>query len=157
MLERGLLGLHDQARGLEVLKRNDFAELGHDGRKRMNFKTEFTKLLKKLSEDPKLREAISMIGKNSDKNFAALTQGIATTLLLAGRFVGKARMRKVTNIIDAAVFLISLSLLIKQNVFDRPEVRAFFKRVWGDVSKTAAHLSQVARDYVEKRLAMARR
>lgn len=122
----------------------------------MNIKNEFKNLVKKLSEDPKLREAIHTIGKNSDKNFAAISQGIATTLLLAGRFVGKGRMRQVTAIIDVAVFLISLSLLIKQNVFDRPEVRAFFAKVWGDVSKTASHLTQIAREYVEKRLAMAR-
>jgi hypothetical protein len=120
----------------------------------MSFKTEFKSLLKKLSEDPKLREAIRAIGKNSDKNFAALSQGLASTLLLAGRFVGKGRMRTLANVIDAAVFLVSLSLLIKQNVFDRPEVREFFSRVWKDISKTAQHLSAVARDYVEKRLAL---
>jgi hypothetical protein len=44
--------------------------------------------------------------------------------------------------------------LIKQNVFDRPEVRDFFARVWKDISKTGRQLSAVARDYVEKRLAM---
>lgn len=122
----------------------------------MNVKTEFKSLLKKLSEDPKLREAIRKISVNSDKNFAALSQGLATTLLLAGRFIGKARMKRITTFIDVAVFLISLSLLIKQNVFDRPEVREFIARVWKDVSKTVQQLSAVARDYVEKRLAAAK-
>ncbi len=123
----------------------------------MSIKAEFKNLLKKLSEDPKLREAILKIGKNGDKNFVVLTQGIATTLLLAGRFVGKSQMRRVTVIIDAALFLISLSLMIKQNIFDRPEVRAFFKKVWKDAGKTASHLSKVARAYVDKRLASARK
>lgn len=122
----------------------------------MKVGVEFKALLKKLGEDPKLREAIKRIGQNSDKNFAALSQGLATTLLLAGRFVGKARMRKITTFIDVAVFLISLSLLIKQNVFDRPEVREFIARVWKDVNKTVQQLSAVAREYVEKRLASAR-
>jgi hypothetical protein len=121
----------------------------------MSSKTEFKSLLKKLSEDPKLREAIQSITEN-DKNFAALSKGLATTLLFAGRFVGKGRMRTFIGFIDAAVFLIYLSLMIKQNVFDKPEVREFIKKVWKDIGKTANQLATVARNYVDKRLAKAR-
>jgi len=122
----------------------------------MSSKTEFKSLLKKLSEDPKLREAIQSITENGDKNFAALSKGLATTLLFAGRFVGKGRMRTFIGFIDAAVFLIYLSLMIKQNVFDKPEVREFIKKVWKDIGKTANQLATVARNYVDKRLAKAR-
>jgi len=123
----------------------------------MNFKTEFKSLLKKLSQDPKVRDAILTIGRFGDKpDFMALPQGLAKTLLFAGRYVGKSRMRTVANFIDAAVFLISLSLLIKQNVFDRPEVQEFLRKLWKDISKTSAHLNRVVRDYVEKRLSLSR-
>lgn len=122
----------------------------------MSIKTEFKALLKKLSQDPKLREAIQSMTENSDRNFAALSKGLATTLLLAGRFVGKGRIKTFISFIDAAVFLISLSLMIKQNVFDKPEVRDFVKKVWKDIGKTANQLATVARNYVDKRLPKSR-
>lgn len=122
----------------------------------MSFKAEFKSLLKKLSQDPKLREAIHALCKNGDKNFAAISQGVATTLLVAGRFVGKGRMKTFIGFVDAAIFLISLSLLVKQNIFDRPEVREFLAKSWRDINKTVATLTQIARDYVDKRLASRR-
>ena len=123
----------------------------------MKFKTEFKTLIKKLSQDPNLREAIDTMGRMKNKDFAVLPQAIGTALLFAGRFAGKGRMRSVTNFVDAALFLISLSLLIKQNVFDRPEVQEFFRKLWNDIGKTTAHLNKLLRDYVDKRLRVQRK
>ena len=117
------------------------------------FKKEFRDLIGKLSQDPKVREAIHKIGKFGDNpNFTALPQAMVAAILFAGRFFGKSRMRALANFVDAAVFLVSLSLLIKQNVFDKPEVQDFVRKTWKDIGKTATHLTQVVRDYVDRRL-----
>lgn len=119
----------------------------------MSFKTDFKNLIKQLSTDPKVREAIQSLGRMSDKRgFSSVPQGLGATLLLAGKFAGKGRLRTIIHFVDAAVFLISLSLIIKQNVFDRPEVQEFLRRVYGGVSKTSTRHIQAVRKYVNSKL-----
>ena len=79
--------------------------------------------------------------------------GIAWQVLtLTARFAGKKRARAIAEIIDIITFLVTLSLIVKQNIFDRPEVRAFFARQWASLSTGAQRTLAQAQKTLNRRL-----
>ncbi|MGE3681155.1 MAG: hypothetical protein AB7G93_05455 [Bdellovibrionales bacterium] len=124
----------------------------------MSVKRNFSALLLKLSQDQKLRAAIESLRRRTTHpaggphRFESLPEAALQIALLAGRFIGRKRARTVADVVDVITFLVSLSLLVKQNVFDRPEVRAFLKKTWGDVSTQSERLFILTRQQVKKRL-----
>jgi hypothetical protein len=114
----------------------------------MSVKKNFATLLKKLSQDPALKAAMEQLRKSSAPGQADLWQA----LLIASRFANRRKTRAIADFIDIAMFLISLSLLIKQNVFDRPEVREFFAKSWKGASSSVSGYYETVRDFVSARL-----
>jgi len=49
-------------------------------------------------------------------------------LSIASRFSKKKQAKALDELIDTIYLLVQVSLLLKENVFDRPEVKKFFRR-----------------------------
>lgn len=97
---------------------------------------EFLELLKKLSTDPKIKSAIesAKAEANSQSSYQATSviDLIIHLLKYSSTFVGKKKAEKITEYTGYIGFLITISLLLKKNIFDRPEVREFFIKNWVD-------------------------
>jgi hypothetical protein len=85
------------------------------------------KLLRALSRDPQLRRLIAKArrGKAGAK-VDNVTDLYLLLLAIASRLSNKKKARALEEEIDVIYFLVQISLLLKENLFDRPEVRAFF-------------------------------
>ena len=92
--------------------------------------SQFKDLLKELARDPRVKRVIGKRrsrGKRGSKNQPAA--GIVRALLgIASRFMTKKRARAFDELVDAIYLLVQVSLLLKENVFDRPEVKRFFRQ-----------------------------
>lgn len=101
----------------------------------MSWKKDFRRLIVDLSQDPKVKIALETIREQTGGG--AAKAGMAWQLLtVAGKFAGKKRARAIAEVVDVITLIVTLSLILKQNAFDRPEVRAFFERVWARTSKS---------------------
>jgi hypothetical protein len=91
---------------------------------------QFKDLLKELNRDPRLKRVIGKRrsrGKRGGKIQPAA--GIVLGLLgIASRFMTKKRARAFDELVDAIYLLVQVSLLLKENVFDRSEVKRFFRQ-----------------------------
>lgn len=122
----------------------------------------FKKLISDLSRDPKLREAINKINEKSrlGQHVKALRDFLPFVAKLS-RLGGK-KTAALGEHLSLIVFLFEISILVKKNVFERPEVQRFFKDNWGllQIKVTAMYVfcSNQVRDRLEKaRAAHARR
>lgn len=111
-------------------------------------------LLVTLSKDPKVKNALSTLkaksnGSNKVNSFKEL---FIHLLRLSSKFLGKKKARFLEEWIDAAELLISLSLVLKENIFDRPEVRAFFEESWDGLKKQSMHFYLAATKFVAETL-----
>ncbi len=89
----------------------------------------FASVVKELSRDPRLKRAIA---KRPRGKSATQVQGAADTVLLllkiVSRFAKKKKARAIDELMDNIRLLVRFSLMLKENIFDRPEVREFFYR-----------------------------
>jgi len=94
--------------------------------------TRLRKALKELSADPQLRQVIATARRQSREKRPSQIESLAGLYLLlaaiAARFSKKKRARALDEHIAIVRSLVQLSLLLKENVLDRPEVRTFFSR-----------------------------
>lgn len=100
-----------------------------------NFKNkDFKALLKKLSADPTLKAAIDQakadVNGGNAYQATSILNFVSYFLKYTTGFVGKKKAQKLSEYFDYLVFIISVGVLLKKNVFDNPEVRAFFERNW---------------------------
>jgi hypothetical protein len=92
--------------------------------------SQFKHLLKELSRDPRLKRVIAKSrsrGKQGGKIERAADIVLAL-LGIAARFTTKKRARALDELMDAIYLLVQVSFLLKENVFDRPEVQRFFRQ-----------------------------
>ena len=87
-------------------------------------------LLKELARDPRLKRLMS---KHRARGKAGvqienITEILLVVLALASRFASKKRARALDELMDSIYLLVQVSVLVKENVFDRPEVSQFFSR-----------------------------
>jgi len=101
------------------------------------------KALKELSADPVLRQVVTKARRGSSKRRPGQIESLASLYLLAAaiaaRLSKKKHARALDEHIDIVRFLVQLSLLLKENVLDRPEVRKLFNR-------SAKRISLIARE-----------
>ncbi len=89
-------------------------------------------LLKELSRDPQLKQAIATARRRlARRHRSQLEKWVDMPLLLsaiASPFLKKKKARAFDERMEIVRFLAQVSLLVKENVFDRPEVREFIGR-----------------------------
>ena len=113
---------------------------------------QFRSLVKELSRDPRLKQVISKAkhqsrGRNTGhvenlRDFFLLSLGITS------RFVSKKKARILDELMDAVYLLVEVSLLLKENVFDRPEVKKFLNQGSKQVFLFAQVVYKSANEYV---------
>jgi len=96
----------------------------------MKHASKLRNLLKELSRDPRVKKVIAKARRQTRGQARAKVENLTGMLLLAltvvSGFSKKKRARKLDDLRDTLYLLVQLSLLLKENIFDRPEVREFF-------------------------------
>jgi hypothetical protein len=92
--------------------------------------SQFKDLLKELARDPRVKRVIAKRRSRGKRGGKIQPEaGIVLALLgIASRFMTKKRARAFDELVDAIYLLVQVSLLLKENVFDRPEVQRFFRQ-----------------------------
>ena len=89
-------------------------------------------LLTKLARDPRLKRVIAKARRPGRGNARAKVESATDVFLLAltiaSRFAKKKKARALDELADLVYVLVQASLLLKENIFDRPEVKDFFSR-----------------------------
>jgi hypothetical protein len=89
-------------------------------------------LLKALSRDPGLKRGIAKAKRQTRRKGGDKVETMTNLFLLIGaiysRFASKKKARALDELMDVIYLLVHVSLLLKENVFDRPEVKEFFSR-----------------------------
>ena len=94
--------------------------------------SQFKTLLKELSRDPRLKRVIAKARRQTRGKGAARVESVTGIVLfilaVVSRFTSKKRARILDEMMDTIYLLVQVSLLLKENVFDRREVKEFFSR-----------------------------
>ncbi|MGA2713122.1 MAG: hypothetical protein ABSG41_08435 [Bryobacteraceae bacterium] len=94
--------------------------------------SQFENLLKQLSRDPRLKLVIAKAKRQTRGKGAAKVENVTGIFLLilaiASRFAKKKKARAIDELMDIIYLLVQVSLVLKENIFDRPEVQEFFSR-----------------------------
>ena len=89
------------------------------------------KLLQQLSRDPRVKRVISKAKRRTREKGRAKVETVTDTFLLlmaiASRFAKKKKARALDDLMEIIYLLVQVSLLLKENIFDRPEVKGFFR------------------------------
>ncbi len=92
--------------------------------------SQFTDLLKVLGRDPRVKRVMAkrQIRGNGGRKIEGVTDIVLVLLAIASRFATKKKARALDELMDFIFLLVQVSLLLKENVFDRPEVKKFFSQ-----------------------------
>jgi hypothetical protein len=94
--------------------------------------SQFKGLLKDLSRDPRLKVVIAKAKRKPRGKATAEVESAAGLFLLAlsiaSRFAKKKHARALDELGDLIYLLVQVSEMLKENIFDRPEVREFFSQ-----------------------------
>ena len=105
---------------------------------------DFRKLLKELGRDPRVKRVISKAKRQIRRKGAAKVENFTDLLLfglaIGSRFLSKKKARALDDAMDIVYPLVQISLLLKENIFDRPEVKEFFNHQSKQVSLFAQHV-----------------
>lgn len=89
-------------------------------------------VLKELSRDQRLRRVIAKARKESQGSERARVEKVTdlflVALTIASRFSKRKKARAMDDLADMVYLLVQASLLLKENIFDRPEVKEFFNK-----------------------------
>ena len=90
---------------------------------------QFKDILQKLAREPQVKEALTKARRQMRRKGKAenLTGALLLALAVATRFVSRKKRRAVDDLMDSIFLLLEISLLLKENIFDRPEVKKFFR------------------------------
>jgi len=89
-------------------------------------------LMKALGRDPQLKQVIAKARRQTRGKGRATVENVTGLFLLmleiVARFSKKKRARALEDLMDTIYLLVQASLLLKENIFDRPEVKEFFSK-----------------------------
>jgi predicted house-cleaning noncanonical NTP pyrophosphatase (MazG superfamily) len=92
--------------------------------------SQFKNLLKELGRDPRLKQVIAKAKRQTRRKGEAKVENVTGVVLLllafASRFVTKKRARALDELMDVIYLLVQVSGFLKENIFERPEVKEFF-------------------------------
>ena len=110
----------------------------------MSKRTSFANVAKELSRDPRLKQAIAKArSKTRGKDVRRVDNATGVALLLLGiasRFSKRKRARAIDEAMDVIYLLVQVSIVLKENVFDRPQVKQFFSQSFRQVYSLARQL-----------------
>lgn len=89
---------------------------------------QFKDLLKELSREPRLKRVIAKRRSRGKDGVEQAADFVLALLRIGSRFATKKKARALDELLDVIYLLLQVSLLLKENVFDRPEVRRFFRQ-----------------------------
>jgi hypothetical protein len=93
--------------------------------------SQFRKLLKQLSRDARVKRVIVKAKRRTRGKGRAKVENVTDMFLLlmaiASRFAKKKKARALDELMEIIYLLVQISLVLKENIFDRPEVREFFR------------------------------
>jgi len=111
----------------------------------MSKRTSFADIAKELSRDPQFKQAIAKArSKKRGKEVRRVDSATGIALLLLGiasRFSKRKKARAIEDAMDVIYLLVQVSIVLKENVFDRPQVKKFF-------SQSFRQVYLLARDFV---------
>ena len=114
------------------------------------------KLLTELSQDPQLRAAVQnaklKYQERGKYQVDDIRQLVSVILRVGSKFFGRQRSRVLAEAIDAMTLIVDISLIVKANVFDRPEVKKFFGEFWSGLKVNSGSLVAAGREIVRSRL-----
>ena len=119
--------------------------------------SQFNDLLKVLGRDPRLKRVMArrQIRGKKGADGAHVTDIVLLLLAIASRFATKKKARALDELMDIIFLLVQVSLLLKENIFDRPEVKKFFsqssKEIYLLAQKYVAMVSPTAKTLRPKR------
>jgi hypothetical protein len=92
--------------------------------------SQFKDLLKVLGRDPRLKRVMArrQIRGKKGADIAHVTDIVLLLLAIASRFATKKKARALDELMDVIYLVVQVSLALKENIFDRPEVKEFFSR-----------------------------
>jgi hypothetical protein len=97
----------------------------------MKNSNQYKKLLKELSRDSRLKAVIAKSRRQPRGNAEAIVDSSTNMFLLisaiVSRFSKKKNAKALAELADMVQLLVQLSLVVKENIFDRPEVKKFFR------------------------------
>jgi len=103
----------------------------------MSKPTRFRDIARELSRDPQLKQAITKARsqkRGKDVRRVDNAAGIALFLLgIASRFSKRKKARALEEAMDVIYLLVQVSIVLKENIFDRPQVKRFFSRSFRQV------------------------
>lgn len=92
----------------------------------------YRKLLKELSRDPRLKQVIAKAKRQPRAKAGTKVETVTSMFLLVSaiisRFSKKKKARAIDELVDIVHLLIQVSFLLKENIFDRREVKKFFRQ-----------------------------
>jgi hypothetical protein len=107
----------------------------------------FADLVKELSRDPQLKRALAGARrKPRGKGVARVESATGIVLLLLGiasRLAKKKKARALDEAMDIVYLLVQVSIVLKENIFDRPEVKEFFSRGFRRIYSSAQELVEM--------------
>ena len=85
-------------------------------------------LLSELGRDPRVKRVIAkrQSRKKGGGKIERVTDVLLVLLAIASRFATKKKARALDELMDIIFLLVQVSLRLKENIFDRPEVKEFF-------------------------------
>lgn len=109
----------------------------------------FKNLLAELSKDPQVRVAMDRMSKSGGDRFN--TQALRDFLPFIVRLskLGGRRVVVLGQYFGLLLFLFELSLILKKNIFDRPEVKQFFKESWAGAKTKASAMYLMCSGYMK--------
>jgi hypothetical protein len=103
----------------------------------MKTASQFENLLKGLGRDPRLKRVIVRAKRKPRGKGGAKVETVTDIFLLlmaiASRFAKKKKARALDELMDIIYLLVQVSLTLKENVFDRPEVKEFFSQSYKQI------------------------
>ena len=103
----------------------------------MSKPTGFESLTKELSRDPRLKQAVAKARrKTPGKSVRRIDNATGIVLLLLGiasSFSKKKKARALDEAMDVIQLLVQVSIVLKENVLDRPQVKKFFSQSFRQV------------------------
>jgi len=111
----------------------------------MKNSTGFRSLLMELSRDPEFKQAVAKARRHGRGKGTAQVETATRLLMLfldvASRFTKKKRAKALDEARELIYLLVQVSIVLKENVFDRPEVKEFF-------SQSFRRIYQAGREFV---------
>jgi hypothetical protein len=99
--------------------------------------SQFKSLLRELGRDPRVKPVIANAKRRKGSKVGAEVEGVTSIFLLlmavVSRFVKKKKARGIDELMDIIYLLVQVSLVLKENIFDRPEVKEFFSQSYKQI------------------------